>query len=521
MKKALIILVVASFVGIGLRYAFPKELIIPQKQAALIDDVLAETLKEETVVEQSEEKIEQATVSNTAVLDTLSAKQPIEEKSSQNVIPEIAVVSQEGTSLLPLQQFYKKLRDLENEKGGQLRIAYFGDSMIDADMIVMQFRHYLQQRFGGFGVGFVPITSPSASGRYSIKHSYSRNWSKQTFLRKNDTIFPFGIIGETFFVGNKDEVAKASVTYKRGPAYKELGLVNPILFYGQQRQYDSIVLEPAIVQIQTDDSEETLELSANSKLNKVALPNGQKRLKITVEDYGRLPFYGVSFASNSGIVVDNLSVRGNSGLPLTRLRTNLMRQFNKEFKYDVVILSYGTNVFSPTYKGFRWYSKRMRRVVKHMKNCFSGAEVIIVSMADRAMKEEEEMQTPEELPKFIRVQKSIADSTNSAFFNLYEAMGGEGSMVRWAEAEPSLANKDYTHFNSRGAKKAAGLFYNWLISGYDAYVANNPETSEPIETATQTETIANTAVDSSKQQRKIEAISTLELKQDSIKTITP
>ena len=41
--------------------------------------------------------------------------------------------------------FYEKLVQLETEQKGKVRIAYFGDSMTDGDMIVQDFRTLFQQ----------------------------------------------------------------------------------------------------------------------------------------------------------------------------------------------------------------------------------------------------------------------------------------------------------------------------------------------------------------------------------------
>lgn len=478
MKKAWLLFVLAAIVGIGLRYVLPKDMVFPEKEKKYVDEFLAETLQE------FEEEEDVDTVSPIGVVNE-------DVKGDEGEVDEPEIVVEDWSEENPLVHFFEKLRELELNKKGQVRVAYFGDSMLDADMLVMQFRHYLQGRFGGEGVGFVPVTSPSASGRYSIKHSFSPEWEKQTFLRKNDTIFPFGINGETFFVGDTAEVKEATVTYRRGSAYRELGLVNPFLLYGKRRVFDSIALAPALVTLTSDDGEEVLELNGEQLVNSISLPTYQKSLKIKVQDQGIVPFYGVSFASPTGVIVDNLAIRGNSGLPLTRLGTGLMRQFNKKFGYDLIILSYGTNVFSPDYtKGFAWYGKRMERVVKHLKNCFNNVDVIVVSMADRALKDGDEMKTPPELNDFIQVQKNIADSTKSAFFNLYATMGGEGSMKEWVEAEPPLANKDYTHFNSAGAEKAGKLFYNWLIHQYEEYVKSIPQkVEEEIEEGVVSETV--------------------------------
>ena len=40
-----------------------------------------------------------------------------------------------------------------------VRIAYFGDSFIEADILTGDLREMLQKRFGGCGVGYVPITT--------------------------------------------------------------------------------------------------------------------------------------------------------------------------------------------------------------------------------------------------------------------------------------------------------------------------------------------------------------------------
>jgi lysophospholipase L1-like esterase len=33
-----------------------------------------------------------------------------------------------------------------------------------------------------------------------------------------------------------------------------------------------------------------------------------------------------------------------------------------------------------------------------------------------------------------------------------EAMGGDSSMIKWVNAKPRLANKDYTHINAKGGE---------------------------------------------------------------------
>ena len=55
--------------------------------------------------------------------------------------------------------FFKKLEELEQTKNGKIRIAYYGDSMTDGDLIVQDLRALFQNAFGGLGIGFLPIAS--------------------------------------------------------------------------------------------------------------------------------------------------------------------------------------------------------------------------------------------------------------------------------------------------------------------------------------------------------------------------
>lgn len=449
MNKGLSVLIIATIVFLGLRYAIPKEIFLQKEndQSRVVDDYLKENITEERKVKFAEDTT------------TITVKKNIQTIDSS------------------LNAFFKKLSILEREKKGQIRIAYFGDSMVEADMIVMQLRHYMQKQFGGMGVGFVPMTSVSAKGRYSIKHRFSGDWKNESFLRKADTTFLLGLGGETFYVGDTTNIESAQTVFSRGSAYREVAtLINPLLLYGKRKTLKDSTqhMYPNVTISYDRASIDTLDLKANNLLNVVKLPKNKKQLRISVLDKGTLPFYGVSFASTQGVIVDNLSVRGNSGLPLSRLNIKLMNDFQKYMDYDLIILGYGTNVFSPNYgKSYAWYSHSMERVVKHLRRCFKNADILIVSMADRAVKINDEMQTPTSLVDFISQQKKLAIHTTSGFFNLYEKMGGAGSMIKWVNSNPALANKDYTHFNSRGAEKVAKLMWRWLADSYEKYKEKN------------------------------------------------
>ncbi len=465
MKKAWLLLVAASSLLLLFIYFIPKDLIHSANS-----DEFEQLLNEQRQDAIVSERLLKLPIDTIKHADTL-ALQEIPKDSSilinqKDSLKKITAYQQ--TNRTGLSRFFKKLEQLEYSKKGQIRIAFFGDSMEDGDMIVMQFRHYLQQRFGGLGVGFVPITAIDARGRYSIKHLFTHNWNQSNFMRKGYGRFQFGISGSTFYTGDSLSDDKTTVQFIKGGAYKELPLINPVLFYGKQKKDETNAATEAKAMLIMQDTSEYLTLSPKKLLNSCKLPNLQKQFSITITDKQSIPFYGVSFASENGIIVDNLSVRGNSGLPLIKLDYNLMRAFDQYFNYDLLIFAYGTNVFSFKNEKYNWYKHRMLKIINYMQKCYQDANVLVVSMGDRSTKIEGTMQTPEHLPKFIQLQHEIAQKSQSGFYSFYDAMGGKNSMVRWVEQD-SLANKDYTHLNSKGAAIAGKMMYNWLMKNYKQY----------------------------------------------------
>lgn len=357
--------------------------------------------------------------------------------------------------------FFEKLFQLETKKQGKARIAYFGDSMTDGDMIVQDVRTMFQDKFGGEGVGFVNITSESAASRGSIVHEYSGNWKAQSYLKVKSPSRSFGVNGAVFFA--KDTANPTWVKYKAFKTRHSTSLNNPTLFYGKSAK------KGAKVRYVVGKDTIFKNLSPSSMLNATQIAPTTKSIKMNFINADSIPFYGMNFDNGKGIHIDNFSSRGNSGLPLSNLNKDLMNAFQQKLGYDLIILQFGTNVLNYGSLNYGWYERKMKSVVAHLKECFPGAAILIISTADKSTKYELEMKTDSAVVPLSSAQKRYAVQAESGFINLYTLMGGDGSMVKWVEEVPAKANKDYTHFNHRGAKQIAGLVYKQLMDGYEEY----------------------------------------------------
>jgi len=380
-----------------------------------------------------------------------------------------------------LRSFYEKLYQLENDPTTRVRIAYYGDSMTDGDMIVQDLRRNFQNKYGGDGVGFVSITSESAASRSSIIHQFSTNWKTQSYLNVKKPLRPFGVNGHVFFT--KDTVNTSWVSFKATKLEHLTDLNKPTLYYGKSNN------QKGSVRLIIGKDTLIKKLNPISELNILTLNEGNlKSFKLDFVNTDSIPMYGFNFDNQQGIHIDNFSNRGNSGLPLSTFKEGFMNQFQQKLGYQLIVLHYGTNVLNYGSNNYGWYERQMTRVVEHIRRSFPGASILVVSTADKSTKYELNMQTDSAVVPLVDAQRKYAITNHTGFVNLYQLMGGDGSMIKWVEEVPVRANKDYTHFNHRGAKDISALIFKQLEEGYELFKKERSKKQE------QTEAVKSTSV---------------------------
>ncbi|MGB6092802.1 MAG: hypothetical protein WBF83_03485 [Moheibacter sp.] len=406
---------------------------------------------------------ESKTDSKNIIIDSLMIQAAAEAENNSNIekpdsTENLNQIQKEYDGNEYLKRFYEALRSLENDPSRKVRIGYYGDSMTDGDLITQDLREHFQDRFGGGGVGFVPITSESAKSRASIVHQFSPDWKKISFVTDFRPKYSFGLSGNVFFITDSTGSAWLRI---RPTAYKKHNsrLDQITLYYGKSKNRSGTVNQQSLI---TDSLVNSIRLNPKGNIADFQFRNAAE-----------IPFYGVSLDEPNGVNLDNFSSRGNSGLPFSLFDIRLMNDFDKTLHYDLIVLHFGANVLSYGKKNYSWYENSMTKVVNHLKECFPNTDILIISTADKASKINGKMQTDPSVAFLLEAQRNYALSTQSGFLDLYNLMGGENSMVNWADSEPSMANKDYTHFNSRGAEKIAGLIYNQIIKGYEDFKKNN------------------------------------------------
>ncbi len=394
-----------------------------------------------------------------------------------------------------LQPFYAALRR-GNE---QVRIAHYGDSSIEGDLITASFRDSLQRRFGGSGVGFAPIVNPIAGFRRSLLHQFSGNWHRCYLGVANEQGLPRSLAGEYASTWTPPDSLPAAVDSldRDSSALTEPADEGYWAFYGGAKLFagtrqlpsvrlfyaaplpDSTGIRPPAgnVSFRLQGNRERFPLNEGATVNEARLvETPANRLSLYFELPPTQALYGVSLESPTGVIVDNFPSRGNSGSGLLQITSPVLHQFQEKLDYDLIMLQFGLNVLNPKMTDYDWYEREMIRVIRHFREAMPGVGILVLGPSDRAVKRQGRMQSDPSVPLITEALRGAAEASGAAFFSFYEAMGGAGSMVEWVEQrQPRLANLDYTHFNFAGAREAALLLLDYLLKGYDEYLKKQIE----------------------------------------------
>ncbi len=393
-----------------------------------------------------------------AVQDSIEVKQDsvirlVEERCK----PGITCIEDYSGDSTALKSFFRALAETRKTKK-KARIAFYGDSFIEGDVFCGSFRDTLQSIFGGQGVGYVPITSTVTGFRNTIKHNFD-NWQTSSLITRRDSSLEIGPGGYCFVPLQSNRV-EYKVSKQR--FLREFNIIK--FFY---RNFDEAAVQYTI------DNDTTLkieELRNSGTLQEWTYEGkNMKSVKFEFYPHDSLRLYGASFEDREGLYVDNFSLRGNSGISLGGMSDKILGSFSKFRDYKLVILQFGLNSVIEDSLNYRVYTRRMVAVVNKLKKAYPKSSFLLLSVSDRSSNKSGRFQTMNAIPAMRNAQRAIAQKTQIAFWDMFEAMGGENSMVEFAQSRPPLAAKDYTHLTFKGGKKLASALVKSLLYEEEKY----------------------------------------------------
>ena len=381
--------------------------------------------------------------------DTLAVKDSIAQKS-QPIIPKVNVANTDSRAYMAA--FYAALDSASTQP---VRVVHYGDSQIEEDRITNVLRERWQNAYGGGGVGLIPLhqTIPTRT----IRQWISMNDKVQTAQGGPKRYLVYG--PRSMRLDNDDYGVMGQVA-----------VMDSALIHGSE----DIVLniEPIDKKRKSHNYFNRVRVISSGELTVDSLPLAEYlQLSDSTTHYqlhlqGRGRVYGVSLETPTGVIVDNIPMRGCSGNIFTKIDSTQLSDFYRESNTRLIILQFGGNMIPQTENPSTisgYVRSTLRQQVRYLRACAPESSILFIGPSDMSTNIDGQMATYPLVPYMDKLLKKMAAEEQIAYWSMYDAMGGKDSMVRWVEN--GLAGSDYVHFTRAGANNIGKKLYNWIEEG--------------------------------------------------------
>jgi alginate O-acetyltransferase complex protein AlgI len=362
----------------------------------------------------------------------------------------------------PVNEFLDTLR----YSAGQIRIMYYGDSQIEGDRITYHLRQILREGKGGTGPGlFLPLMPVMYTKSYSLRSS--ANWKRYNYLSyrageiSHRQFGPFMVMCR-FLPENETTAfpvtASVSVRPAAGADSSSAYYDYFRLFYGNADDIVNVVIK-GDGRIKFDGI-----LKKGGGFYEISCPlDGSKSVQIEFTGQVSPDIYGMSIESSKGVIIDNIPQRGSAGLEFTMVDKKNLSETYSHLSPDLFILHYGLNIVKNVAGDYSYYERGLVRQLTLLKELSPSTPVLVIGLTDMARREGDSIRSYPNIPAIIKAQKAAAKSAGASFFDTWSAMGGESSIIKWAQRKPPLAQKDYVHLTYTGADTLSAIIAGELF----------------------------------------------------------
>ena len=373
--------------------------------------------------------------------DTFVVKDSVPKKS-QPIIPEVNVVNTDSRAYMAA--FYAALDSASTQP---VRVVHYGDSQIEEDRITNVLRERWQKQYGGGGVGLLPLhqTIPTRT----IRQWLSINGVVQTAQQGPKRYLVYGL--RSMRLADSDDYGVMG----------QVAVMDSTLVEGSE---DIVMnIEPIDKKRKPHNYFNRVRLLTSSPDSLLVLPNSTTHYQLHLQ--GKKNVYGVSLETPTGVIVDNIPMRGCSGNIFTKIDSTQLSDFYRETNTRLIILQFGGNMIPQTENPSTisgYVRSTLRQQIRYIRACAPQASILFIGPSDMSTRIDGEMTTYPLVPYMDKLLKKMAAEEQIAYWSMYDAMGGKNSMVHWVEV--GLAGSDYVHFTRAGANNIGKKLYNWIDS---------------------------------------------------------
>ncbi|HYG79839.1 MAG TPA: GDSL-type esterase/lipase family protein, partial [Pyrinomonadaceae bacterium] len=372
-----------------------------------------------------------------------------------------------------MDNFYASLALTEAKQSGAVtRVTHYGDSPITNDGITSTVRRLLQENFGDAGHGFILMDRPWAwYGHQAITFNSGGGWDSNPMGPGSNAGGQFGLGGVSFTASGPGKYARYAPAAD-GATGKNFSRMEVYYLLSPGGGQFSVSVNGGDTQtISTDGASQTsgfYEIKARQP--------GENTFEVRSAS-GSVRLFGAVIENDGpGVVYDSLGVNGAyAGLLATAMSAEHWAEQLRHRNPNLVVINYGTNESQyASDDQMQRYEKDLREVIHRVRVALPSVSILVISPMDRGKRAPGgKIVTMPSIPKIVEMQRRVALEENVAFFNTFQAMGGEGTMAKWAagKGKNHLVGGDLTHPTAEGAEVVGRLIYEAIADGYTKYKA--------------------------------------------------
>ena len=363
-------------------------------------------------------------------------------KKPQPVIPIVNIANTDTRTYLSA--FYAAL---DSASSKPVRVVHYGDSQIEEDRITNVLRERWQKQYGGGGVGLLPLhqTIPTRT----IRQWLSINGVVQTAQKGPKRYLVYGL--RSMRLADSDDYGVMG----------QVAVLDSTLVAGSE---DIVMnIEPIDKKRKPHNYFNRVRVLTSLPDSLLVLPDSTTHYQLHLQ--GKKNVYGVSLETPTGVIVDNIPMRGCSGNIFTKIDSTQLSDFYRETNTRLIILQFGGNMIPQTENPSTisgYVRSTLRHQIRYIRACAPQASILFIGPSDMSTRIDGEMTTYPLVPYMDKLLKKMAAEEQIAYWSMYDAMGGKNSMVHWVEV--GLAGSDYVHFTHAGANKIGKQLFNWIDS---------------------------------------------------------
>lgn len=358
-------------------------------------------------------------------------------------------------------RYHDKLDKLLLDGTGQVHIAHFGGSHIQADMWSMELRSRLQNVVPGVkgGRGFIfPYAMAKTNNPYWYLPEYTGKWTSVKNVTRADTA-ALGISG--YSVTTTDTLTTLKVSF-RGEVYSGYQFNRVKVMHRMDSSYTvAAYSRDPLVHIESSEDRRRgyTEFQYDRYVDTLYL-----RFHRTAPEQRHFTLYGITLESDDpGFFYHANGVNGASTTSWLRCQ-----RFVRELaviKPDLVVFSIGINdAHDPDFNAER-YERNYEQLIARVKEASPNAAILLTTNTDSYIKR----RYPNKNGSTVReVMMRLGAKHGCAVWDTFGVMGGQHSITRWEQA--GLAKKDLIHLTRPGYVALGDLLFTAMMEAYGEHL---------------------------------------------------